>query len=65
MTTKLAGLKTRFLPFNKGIENPEVKNDYKTSYMYTDILQKNQLSKLINNFIFEEDDIVIFPRFHQ
>ena len=65
MTTKLAGLKTRFLPFNKGIENPEVKNDYKTSYMYTEILQKNQLSKLINNFIFEEDDIVIFPRFHQ
>ena len=34
MATKLAGSKTRFLPFNKGIENPEVKNDYKTSYMY-------------------------------
>ena len=65
MATKLAGSKTRFLPFNKGIENPEVKNNYKTSYMYTEILQKNQLSKLINNFIFEEKDIVIFPRFHQ
>lgn len=65
MSTKLAGSKTRFLPFNKGIKNPDVKNDYKTSYLYTEILQKNQLSKLINNFIFEEKDIVIFPRFHQ
>lgn len=65
MATKLDGNKTRFLPFNKGIENPEVKDNYKTSYMYTEILQKNQLSMLINNFIFEEKDIVIFPRFHQ
>ena len=65
MTTKLDGEKTRFLPFNKGIENPVVKDNYKTSYLYTDILQKNQLSKLLNNFIFKEDDLVIFPRFHQ
>ena len=65
MATKLDGHKTRFLPFNKGIENPEVKGNYKTSYMFTEILQKNQLSRLINNFIFEEKDIVIFPRFHQ
>lgn len=65
MTPKLAGSKTRFLPFNKGIINPDVENDYKTSYLYTEILQKNQLSKLIYNFIFEEEGIVIFPRFHQ
>ena len=65
MTTKLAGDETRFLPFNKGIENPIVENDYKTSYLYKEILQKNQLSLLINNFIFEEDGTVIFPRFHQ
>ena len=65
MATKLAGANTIFLPFNKGIENPEVEDNYKTSYLYTEILQKNQLSRLINNFIFEEDDIVIFPRFHQ
>ena len=65
MATKLAGSKTRFLPFNKNIENPEVEGYYKTSYLYTEILQKNQLSRLINNFIFEENDIVIFPRFHQ
>ena len=65
MTTHLAGKSTRFLPFNKGIENPVIKDSYKTSYLYTEILQKNQLSKLINNFIFEEDGKVIFPRFHQ
>lgn len=65
MTTKLVGSKTRFLPFNKGIVNPDVDGDYKTSYLYTEILQKNQLSRLINNFIFEEDEIVIFPRYHQ
>jgi len=65
MTTKLNGEDTKFLPFNKGIENPVVENDYKTSYMYTEILQKDQLSRLINNFIFEEDGKVIFPRFHQ
>lgn len=65
MTTKLKGKYTRFLPFNKGIENPSVETGYKTSYLYTDILQKNQISRLINNFIFEEDNIVIFPRYHQ
>lgn len=65
MTTKLAGEKTRFLPFNKGITNPNVKDNYKTSYLYMDILQPNQLSRLINNFIFLEENIVIFPRFHQ
>ena len=65
MATKLAGPQTKFLPFNKGIENPVVENHYKTSYLYTEILQKNQLSRLINNFIFEEDGTVIFPRFHQ
>lgn len=67
MATKLEGYKTRFLPFNIGLENPEVPNDYKTSYLYNDILQKNKLSKLISNYIYFdlEDQINIFPRFHQ
>jgi type I restriction enzyme R subunit len=73
MTTKLDKDKTRFLPFNKGIENPIVPDDYKTSYLYKDILQINKLSKLISNFIFEEekksekvtDTDKIFPRYHQ
>ena len=71
MATKLEGLKTNFLPFNKGLENPIVKNDYKTCYLYNDILQVNKLSKLISNFIYIEKDektkneFPIFPRYHQ
>jgi len=90
MATKLEGLKTRFLPFNKGLENPpvcvrtrtgrEVKNDYKTSYLYNDILQINKLSKLISNYVYIEKPVCragtgrdentgqtkpIFTRYHQ
>jgi len=35
MTTKLEGLKTKFLPFNKDLENPEVKNEYLFSHEWT------------------------------
>lgn len=71
MTTRLEGGKTIFLPFNKGLENPNVKNDYKTSYLYNEIFQINKLSKLVSNFIYmEKDDDTgkekpIFPRYHQ
>ena len=71
MATKLEGFNTRFLPFNKGLENPKVHNDYKTCYLYNDILQVNKLSKLIANFIYIEKDektkkeTPIFPRYHQ
>jgi type I restriction enzyme R subunit len=71
MATKLAGEQTRFLPFNKGLENPDVKTDYKTSYLYNDILQIHKLSKLISNFIYMEKNEdtravkPIFPRYHQ
>lgn len=71
MATKLEGGKTKFLPFNKELENPEVQDDYKTSYLYNDILQINKLSKLIANFIYMEKDEdteeekPIFPRYHQ
>ena len=69
--TKLEGLDTEFLPFNKGLENPEVSNSYKTSYLYTDILQINKLSKIVSNFIYIKKDFdsgeekPVFPRFHQ
>lgn len=70
MAAELKGEQTRFLPFNKGYENPAAGDDFKTAYLYKDILQKNKFSKLISNFIyFEMDDkgkgINIFPRFHQ
>ena len=71
MATKLKGPQTRFLPFNKGLENPEVLNDYKTCYLYNDILQANKLTNLLSNFIYIEKDekakkeTPIFPRYHQ
>ncbi len=65
MATKLQDEKTKFLPFNKELRNPNIEGFYPTSYLYTEILQPNQLSRLINNFIFEEEGITIFPRFHQ
>ena len=73
MATRLHGWKTKFLPFNKGLENPVVINDYKTSYLYNDVLQVNKLSKLMSNFIYMEKNEKaktkevkpIFPRYHQ
>jgi len=68
MATKIwRAIRRGFCPSIIGLENPEVPNDYKTSYLYNDILQKNKLSKLISNYIYFdlEDQINIFPRFHQ
>lgn len=65
MTTQLDGYKTSFLPFNKGIVNPVVEGEYKTSYLYKEILSKDNISRLISNFIFVEDEKIIFPRYHQ
>ena len=55
MTTHLQGGKTRFFPFNKGIENPVNPNGHKTAYLWEDILQPNNLMALINNFIHEQE----------
>lgn len=66
MTTKLKGEETSFLPFNKGIENPDAGYGfYRTSYLYTEILEKDELANLIENFIFEENGEYVFPRYHQ
>ena len=55
MTTQLQGDKTRFFPFNKGIENPVNPNGHKTAYLWEDILQRDNLMTLINNFIHEQE----------
>ena len=76
MTSKLNGLKTQFLPFNKDIINPINPNGHKTSYLWETILVKEQLFDIIQNYVFikEDDnekfdksknDNLIFPRFHQ
>ena len=55
MTTHLQGRKTRFFPFNKGIENPVNPEGHKTAYLWEDILQPDNLMALINNFIHEQE----------
>ena len=55
MTTRLQGGETRFFPFNKGIENPVNPDGHKTAYLWEDILQRDNLMELINNFIHEQE----------
>jgi type I site-specific restriction-modification system R (restriction) subunit len=64
MTTQLAGWKTRFLPFNKDIENPVNSNRHKSHYLWEDILQPNSMFDLIENFVHirEEKDKVYDSR---
>ena len=50
MTTRLNGAKTRFFPYNKSIENPPVENDYRSSYLWKEILNTNSLLDIIENF---------------
>ena len=57
MTTHLQRDKTRFFPFNKGIENPVNPNGHKTAYLWEDILQPDNLLALIDNFIHEQETL--------
>lgn len=75
MTTELKKQDTFFLPFNRGYENgagnPPVLRDYKTSYLWNQILQKDSLLDIIQRFIQikksnnSAKEMLIFPRFHQ
>ncbi|EKP4839424.1 type I restriction endonuclease subunit R [Campylobacter upsaliensis] len=78
MSTKLEGMQTKFLPFNRGLNNgsgaiglecgggnPAVKDKMKTSYFWEELLQKDTLSKLLFDFTIKNSKGVIFPRFHQ
>ena len=55
MTTRLAGNKTRFFPFNKGIENPVNDDGHKVAYLWEEVLQTDNLLDLIENFIHEQE----------
>lgn len=75
MTTKLAGVDTFFLPFNKGNGdgkgNPVNPNGYKTAYLWEEVLQKDSLLDIIHRFIHlvidekKKKEALIFPRYHQ
>lgn len=60
MTTRLAGSKTYFLPFNQGSNgagnvggagNPENPTGYQTAYLWEQVLQKDALMDILQRFI--------------
>lgn len=56
MTTKLAGKSTFFLPFNQGLRNYNP-NGFATAYVWEDILRKESLLDLVQNFINLQEDV--------
>ena len=81
-TTKLDKENTYFMPYNKGngmhAGNPDVEDDIKTSYMWREILTKNNILDWLENYLVNEKtkekgfdgkekitDAIIFPRYHQ
>jgi type I restriction enzyme R subunit len=67
MATHLRGDNTYFLPFNKGHNNgagnPPNPNGIKTDYLWMDILTKDRLTNIIQNYVqlFEEETEKILP----
>ncbi|GGV15741.1 type I restriction endonuclease subunit R [Actinomadura cremea] len=64
LTTRLAGSKTRFLPFNMGSNgpgvsgaagNPGAESGYRTSYLWQDVLRRDNLLELLQRFLHVED----------
>lgn len=50
MTTRLSNEKSFFLPFNQDLENHSA-DDFATSYWYRDVMRKDSLLDLVQNFI--------------
>ena len=84
MTTRLAGTSTHFLPFNRGNQggagnqpDPAGRN-YKTAYLWEEVLQRDSLLDLLARFLHLDSaervtdegkkvrkETMIFPRYHQ
>lgn len=74
MTTKLAGEKTYFLPFNQGSNgagndggkgNPANPDGYPTDYLWKTVFRADSMMDIIQKFISLQGDKLIFPRYHQ
>lgn len=85
MTTRLKGRETAFLPFNRGFEhgagNPPVAGNWKTHYLWDEVLQADSLLDILQRFMHLEvkekkvssakgartirKETMIFPRYHQ
>ncbi len=56
MTTKLDGKSTFFLPFNQGLRNYNP-NGFATAYVWEDILRKDSVLDLAQNFVNLQEDV--------
>ena len=58
MSTQLKGMRTKFLPYNKGITNPVVEDNYRSEYLWNEILTPDSVLDIIENFVLisEESD---------
>lgn len=85
MTTQLKGSDTFFLPFNKGHNfgagNPPVEGNWKTHYLWDEVLERDSLLDILQRFMHLEvnerrvetsngfrvvrKETMIFPRYHQ
>ena len=85
MTTRLRGRETGFLPFNRGnghgAGNPPVEGNWKTHYLWDEVLQADSLLEILQRFMHLEvterqvrtdkgartvrTETMIFPRYHQ
>lgn len=85
MTTRLQGRDTMFLPFNRGhthgAGNPPVEGDWKTHYLWDEVLAADSLLDILQRFMHLEvkerqirtdkgprtvrRETMIFPRYHQ
>lgn len=80
MTTVLAGMDTRFIPFNQGSNGPGVAggagnppnpNGYATAYLWQEVLARDSWLDILGRFVVAERDDkkrlsrLIFPRYHQ
>ncbi len=75
MSTRLAGKKTRFLPFNLGngqaAGNPSNPNGHTTAYLWERVWQRDSWLEILGRYLIPEYSekkeltTIIFPRFHQ
>ena len=85
MTTRLRGRDTEFLPFNRGnghgAGNPPVEGNWKTHYLWDEVLEADSLLEILQRFMHLEvkekqvrtdkgartvrAETMIFPRYHQ
>ena len=85
MTTELKGAETQFLPFNRGhghgAGNPPVEGNWKTHYLWDEVLRADSLLDILQRFMHLEvtertvempggprrvrREAMIFPRYHQ